>query len=389
MNPMRINQYIKPTTQFPPAWLWLVDEAIPNWVKKEYSPRESWKNKPFSKEDARFFFKGIEELSDLFTEERPKGMPNYFQHPKYRSSYLLYFLPLQAAKFLTLFQLYPHAIEAALSHGRKTGTLRIADIGAGPGTASLALLLLLMNLKMEPGQEIPPIEITLVDTNPDIMADGKALIEQLSSSFPKLRGRIQLKTHILPWWKAASHIPDAQSLILLGHVLNEASAPQRDSHSFWELLLKKAEGGGVLMAEPATRKSGQLLSSLRNHFFESGLIENTPSQIWGPCLHAGTCPLTRGRDWCHASVPIDVPGKWFRDISAALGSEKHWVKFTYLWLASSSYPSPKPYPQLRRVISDPLSQGPKSTVLICEPEVAGRFPVLEKQRVGRGDIVKI
>src|SRR4051812_38508454 len=81
---------------FPPAWLWLIDEAIPQLVKDEYSPRESWKGKPFTKEDARFFFKGIHELSELFTEERPKGMPPYFRHPKYRSAYLLYFLPLQA-----------------------------------------------------------------------------------------------------------------------------------------------------------------------------------------------------------------------------------------------------------------------------------------------------
>src|SRR5689334_3916352 len=118
------------TPQFPPAWLWLVDEAIPTWVKKNYSPRDSWRDKPFSQEDAKFFFKGIEELSDLFTEERPKGMIPYFQHPKYRSSYLLYFLPLQAAKFLTLFQFYPAAIEATLDHGFKTGVIRIADLGA-------------------------------------------------------------------------------------------------------------------------------------------------------------------------------------------------------------------------------------------------------------------
>jgi len=91
----------------PVSWSWFADEALPTWVKKKYSPKESWKDKPFSKEDSHFFFKGIEELSLLFTEERSKNLPPYFQHPKYRSSYLLYFLPLQAAKFSTLFQLHP------------------------------------------------------------------------------------------------------------------------------------------------------------------------------------------------------------------------------------------------------------------------------------------
>src|SRR4051812_11812209 len=74
-----------PAREFPPAWLWLVDEAIPALVKERYSPRENWKGKPFSKEDAHFFFRGIEELSDLFTEERPKNMPAYLNHPKFRS----------------------------------------------------------------------------------------------------------------------------------------------------------------------------------------------------------------------------------------------------------------------------------------------------------------
>src|SRR5688500_7744702 len=91
---------------FPASWTWLVDEAGPALVKSRYSPRESWKTKPFTPDDARFFFRGVSELSELFTEERPREMPAYFQHPKFRSSYLLYFLPLQAAKFLSIFRLH-------------------------------------------------------------------------------------------------------------------------------------------------------------------------------------------------------------------------------------------------------------------------------------------
>src|ERR1700746_3744114 len=87
------------TVRFPAAWSWFFDEAVPAWVKTHYSPKESWKNKPFSREDAKFFFRGVDELSEIFTEERSRGIPDYFSHPKYRSAYLLYFLPLQAAKF--------------------------------------------------------------------------------------------------------------------------------------------------------------------------------------------------------------------------------------------------------------------------------------------------
>jgi hypothetical protein len=373
---------------FPPAWVWLVDEAIPTLVKKKYSPRESWKDKPFTKDDAIFFFKGIEGLSDLFTDERPKGMPSYFQHEKYRSSYLLYFVPLQAAKFLSLYRMHPQAIEAALHHGMKQGVLRIADLGAGPGTASISFLLLLLTLKLAPGQELPPVELEWFDTNADTMEDGREIVEQLSNSFPKLRGKVTIKTHVLPWWKAPAQVAGELSMTFIGHVFNESTAPQNEFETFWDALFSRVSGGGLLMVEPAARRSSQILSQFRDDFFENGLFDRSPTRIWGPCLHAQACPLAHGRDWCHFSVPTYIPGKWFKGFSQALGSERQWLKFSYIWMASSAYPSPEPDPMLRRVISDSLSQGPTATFLICEPEVPGRHSIPASAGVCRGDLVK-
>jgi len=382
---------------FPPAWPWFFDEAIPSYIKSHFSPRESWKTKPFDKEDARFFFKGIEELSDLFTEERPKGMPAYFQHPKYRSAYLLYFLPLQTAKFLALFQLHLKAFQAALDHGRKNQRLRVVDLGAGPGTASLSFLLTLLDPKFCPEKNLPPIEFHWFDTNETIMKDGKFLVEQLASHFPKLREKVQIHLHPSVWWKAPLEIPREIyreiSLTFMGHLLNESKAPQREAQIFWEKTIKHAQGGGILWVEPAARKPSQLLSTLRDGFFEAEFMEKSPTRIWGPCLHAGQCPLASGRDWCHFSYPAHIPGKWFKQFSEALGSERHWIKLSYLWLASSSYPAPLPDAKLRRVISDPLNQGQKQSVLICEPEtpqhwvIPGRSPTSEK--CGRGDLINI
>jgi hypothetical protein len=367
-----------------------MDEAIPAWVKQHYSPRESWKSKPFSKEDAGFFFKGIQELSDLFTDERPnKGMPQYFLHPKYRSSYLLYFLPLQAAKFSTIFQLHSKAIEAALKHAHKRGVLRVADLGAGPGTASLSLLLFLLSESMKTGETLPQIEMDWFDSNSDIMEDGKGLIEQFADHFPRLRGKVQVRTHKTPWWKAPQHLPDELSLVFMGHVLNESTAPKSEFDVFWENLIPRAQGGGILYVEPAARKPAQVLSNLRNYFFESGLVDKSPTRIWGPCLHAESCPLSDGRDWCHFSVEVQIPGKWFKGFSEGLGSERHWVKYSYFWLASAQEPAPKKDPKLRRVISDPLNQGPKANVLICEPDQPGRWTAPGREKPRRGDLVKV
>ncbi len=398
---------------FPPAWLWLVDEAIPEWVKSTYSPRESWKSKPFSREDAQFFSRGIAELSDLFTDERPKNVPAYFQHPKYRSSYLLYFLPLQAAKFLTLFDLHPGALDAALKQGRKQGVLRVADLGSGPGTASLAFLLKLMAVPLKTGEELPPVELVWLDTNGSVMDDGRALVEKLANSFPRLRGKVTLKTHVAPWWEAPKVLGDAKtSLMILGHVLNEAHGPGRENprtqrawQELWgNLLTKNLDGGGCLAVEPASRVPSQLLSKLRDQFFAEALVPQQATSLWGPCLHAGACPMAEGRDWCHFSMPTRIPGEWFREFSEALGSERQWVKFSYLWLASADYPAPERDPALRLVISDPLggtsserdlrrsggkpaAPGP-SAVLLCEPGQPRRYPLAAGARRWRGDLVK-
>lgn len=380
------------TFSFPPVWKTFVDEIVPQYVKQAYSPREKWKNRPFTKEDAHFYFKGIEELSTLFTDERPKGMPAYFQHPKFRSSYLLYFLPLQAAKFLSLYHRHTEAIQAALEHAQKTGCLRIADLGVGPGTASLALLIYLLNSRL-PDRLLPKsIELHWLDVNYPIMKDGVAITHALTELFPQLRERVTIKTYVEPWWKTAALLKEEFSLTIAGHVLNESTGqPQnRVTSAFWLSLLERNKGGGILFVEPAARKSSQLLSKLRNDLFSQELLPSSATRIWGPCLHAQMCPLSEGRDWCHFSVPSLVPGEWFKYFSTALGSERLWLKYSYLWFTSEEYPSPEPKPTLRRVISDPLNPGsPYRAVLLCEPTTPGRFPLNHGEVLYRGDLVSV
>ncbi len=401
--------------RFPGAWLWLVDEIIPTLVKSRYSPRESWKDKPFDAEDARFFSKGVGELSELFTDERPSELPDYFAHPKFRSSYLLYFLPLQAAKFVSLLDMHPEALDATLQHGDKSGTLNVIDLGAGPGTASLALIVKLLDRALALGRDVPKVEFDWYDTNGAILEDGKLIMEQLCGQFPKLRGRVTVRTHVMPWWKILGSLPKETSLVLMGNVLNEnkrsmartqgpasneedgltrARSAEIESTRLWTELLARAKGGGILLVEPASRRSSQVLSGLRDQLFENQFIPAEATSLWGPCLHAGRCPLAEGRDWCHFSVPIDIPGKWFKNFSERLGSERQWAKFSYLWLASPSphegAPAPKPKAGLRRVVSDPLggwqSKGP-SEVLLCEPEQTVRMPVRAHEQIRRGDLV--
>jgi hypothetical protein len=202
-----------------------------------------------------------------------------------------------------------------------------------------------------------------------------------------------VQTHLGPWWKSLNLIRGEFSLTFLGHVLNESAGPRREQEAFWPSLIRRANGGGILMVEPAARKPAQTLAAIRDSIFEAELLEPKTESIWGPCLHAGRCPLAEGRDWCHFSSPILIPGQWFKEFSMGLGSERDWVKFSYLWLASPAFPSPKPYVHARRVISDPLNSSPiksahiPSPILLCEPEAPKRWLVPGRKRVRRGDIL--
>lgn len=421
--------------EFPTAWTWFIEELIPTYVKEHYSPKPQWKGKPFSEKDAAFFIRGIRELSDLFTEERSRLMPGYFQHPKFRSSYMLYFVPLQAAKILTLFQQHESALQQMLEHARaRGGILRVSDLGAGPGTASIALLLWLIETKHPERLEgIEKIELHWCDTQPSILKDGVALVNSFAEQVLRLRGKVRVLTQSTPWWEFLAKATQPFSLSLFAHTLNEApvsrsharsravqrfSSIDADGETFRDEVqsqvamsylrplaraVELSEGGGILFIEPADKRSSQLLSGIRDAMITEEIITARADSITGPCLHAGRCPLAMGRDWCHFSVPVQIPGKWFKKISVKLASERNWVKYSYLWLSgvaranaastlkSEGVLSTAHASGMRRVISDPIAQAGNhlATLLLCEPEVPRRVPAKLPSPYHRGDLLKL
>jgi hypothetical protein len=423
-------------------WEWFFETTVPEFVKKTYSPHEAWKNRPFGMEDAQFFFRGIAELSDLFTDERPAKIPDYFRHPRFRSGYLLYFLPLQAAKFLTLFEQHAAHLTAELKKhaaDHPQAPFCVADLGSGPATATLAFLLWLLDSELT-AEQIPSIAIELWDTNPAIIKDGKALIAELSEGFPKLRGKVSIETRVESWDRIRS--TEKFSLVLVGNVLNEnsvtqASGPNRraraellslesemDSefesaeHSeeveseavraanleserarvpAWAQILSQTPRAGVLFLEPAARSPSQRISRLRDTLLSTELISSKNESIIGPCLHVGRCPLAQGRDWCHWSVKREIPGQWFKKFSRKLGSEREWVKFSYLWIRSPQAvetlkkKSPARESSIRLVVSDAIQRPGERTpfVLVCEPGTPNRVPTDYRARLSRGDVIDL
>ena len=369
--------------KFPDLWKFVLDEVIPVFVKNRFSPQDSWKNKPFSQSDVVFFSKGLLELSDFFTEDREESrLPNYFTTARFRSSYFLYFFALQGAKFLTLFDRYPKAIEAAIAHGKKTGRLRIIDVGAGPGTASLALLIHIMDRYKEKKRLPFSIDLHWIDHNGTILKDGEALAELILEMLPDFKVEVDLTIESRSWWKHPPGFDPKASIVLFGNVLNESSGNVRIFQQGLAPLLKAPEGAGVLIVEPAFKVASQRVSQIRD--------ELMPHPLWGPCLHTQKCPLAIGRDWCHFSVPAELPGKLFKKFSIKLGGVRDWLKFSFVWIASKNSEKEAVTENLApiiRVVSDPLKTDYGRENQLCVPERLGWFPT-PNYPLHRGDVIR-
>ncbi len=372
------------TPRFPELWTETLDQLIPAFVKSRFSPQESWKSKPFSQEDVAFFSKGLLELSDFFTEDREGSkLPNYFTTARFRSSYFLYFFALQGAKFLTLFDRYPLAVQAALNHANETGVLRIVDVGAGPGTASIAFLILILD-EFKKEKKLPfKIHLHWIDHNETILKDGEIFLNQLLEHFSDYDGDIKLTTEARAWWKHPGDFKYESSLVIFGNVLNESSNDPRIYTQGLVPFLKNPQGAGVLLLEPAFRSASQKIAQIRD--------ELMPHPLWGPCFHQEKCPLSEGRDWCHFSVPAELPGTFFKKFSIKLGGVRDWLKFSFVWIASKNSEkivasSPKSKLHLLRIVSDPMQTPRGLQNQICLPERVG-FVATPKKPYHRGEVI--
>jgi hypothetical protein len=345
-------------------WCRIFDELLPIWVKSKYLPDARVASKPFGPNDVRFFGRSVEELSERFTTDR-EDLGDYFSHPKYRSAYALYWIPLQAAKVWTLL-MQP---SSPFQKQKTGGTLRILDLGAGPGTASLATLVAAASLTTPPSK----IQIHLLDRSIPALNDG---VDWVTSAAEALDLNVEVKMHAVDLKRLdTQRLPDVD-FVICANTLNELSA----SHKLEPILERFSDCAlGTLWIEPAAKEPSQQLSALR-----ALALSDFSQHVVSPCLHQEACPLASGRNWCHWSVGGKLPGYWFHQFSRILGSERQWLKFSHMWLKGqdtrSVSPSVSPSkkttaaPEGFRVVTDPM----EGSILLCQPGEALRSRVQDR-----------
>jgi ribosomal protein RSM22 (predicted rRNA methylase) len=319
--------------------------------------------------------RALEGLFRLFTSERRRlTRSRYLESPPLRSAYLRYYLPLNAARATCVLRdvrrLAPEIDQFE----------DIVDLGAGPGSASLASFFALPNT--------PPRRFLLCDQS----SSGLGLARKLLVRSAELAGRtpvpLSLRAVRFP---ALPRLPP-RAFVWLCMVLNEIETAQRAAWNpapFFERLRRELDPGSVLaVVEPALRLPGRRLLEVHDQLLASGGWE-----VVAPCTHQERCPLlaASGRPWCHFHFDWKAP-PFVEEIAGPLGLTRGHHSIAYLVLrrreAAEHSAAKTGSPSRARVIGDPMTvHGGERGLYICQ-HGQRRTLVSTQADLGRGDIIK-
>ncbi len=199
----------------------------------------------------------------------------------------------------------------------------IADIGAGPGTASWAAL------DAWPGTA----HVTMLDSN----AALRALAAKLAANLPDVR--------IVAGDVGA--VPQAD-LLLASYVLAELPE-SRAAHT--ALRLWEASGRMLVLVEPGTPAGFSRIRAARAALIEAG------AHVAAPCTHDADCPM-RGDDWCHFSQRLPRS----RDHMRAKDANVPFEDERYSYLAMTRTPVAKG----ARIVAPPSEAKPGIALPLCD-----------------------
>lgn len=296
---------------------------------------EAFLRERFPRAGGERLFIEVAKLSEAFTAERSELPGSYLNQPPCRSAYLAYFHPQQVLRGLAALE---ETIARATRRGLwPAGRPRVADLGAGLGAMSQALLL----------AGCRPQEITFVDHQKSALADARDLTLRIAGPDPP---RIRTASERLSAWLSRARREGWRyDVVLVGGLLNEIDDE-------WEPVLGQilaildpaAPGGGVVaIVEPAIPPVARKLMALRDTALEA-------TTTIAPCTHGAACPLAElSKDWCFTKRVAELPP---RVVGLARELRHHASDVRYAQWSFAARPAAAPFeePESRhgRVVSD-------------------------------------
>lgn len=287
----------------------------------------------------------VADLSHLFTKGRASLGTPYLNQPALTAAYLAYFLPVNFAKVQLLLDELPQDwAQTAPS---------VLDVGAGVGTASLAVG---DWLRRQTAPTSASLHVTALDHSQSALQEAV----RLWMLYCRRTGadRFSLVTSVrgiegLAATKGSETLDGAPyDLILVANCLNELCLAFSEPEEARALLLERLLGmlkpaGALVVLEPALRSTARALHRTRDL-----LLERRACTVYSPCLHERACPaLVKEDDWCHEERAWDPPA-WIEELDRELGFVKDALKFSYVILRKDGRTIVPRRPHLYRVVSE-------------------------------------
>ncbi|MGI6525013.1 MAG: small ribosomal subunit Rsm22 family protein [Bdellovibrionota bacterium] len=233
----------------------------------------------------------IKQLSEGYVHNKRDLILKNMSDPEMSSAYALYYLPINFFKIRSILA------EIDLP---KRSELRVLDYGAGPGTATLALLGSHDNLKA-----------TLFDKSEQMLSVAKKLLN-------KERLALEYATSL------SGVIAKRYDVVVLSNALNEFSVDEEEA--FLNRIDNLLDQNGVLIILETALKS-----AARNlQFFRAKVLERYGYNILFPCTHCNECKMLLEVDnWCHG-VLEGLDSQLVRQIDQITGYNKHRIKYAAL-----------------------------------------------------------
>ncbi|MCC6545015.1 MAG: hypothetical protein IT392_11055 [Nitrospirae bacterium] len=266
----------------------------------------------------------VARLSNLLTREREILPLPYLEDKGLRDAYILYYVPANMYKVhipLKELSLHPSGIF-------RKNTLRILDLGSGPGTVILGVMDFFSSKA-----DKPSLEFTAVDSVEENLRDAERLFRTFKEQTLVDASLLAIRSEI----GRTKALPEGPfDMIILSNVLSEIFLPDHDRIAYRgrinfriNLLISLirrnlASNGSCIIIEPALRETSRELLEVRDGLIREGL------HVYSPCLLSDPCAaLTNPKDWCHEDIPWEPPAT-IREIDKLTGLKKDSLKFSYL-----------------------------------------------------------
>jgi ribosomal protein RSM22 (predicted rRNA methylase) len=198
----------------------------------------------------------IEEISRAFTLNRSE-LQNYLSDPRLVSAYTLFYLSTNVPKLQKVMELIPK---------RDWQKFHLVDVGAGPGTFSIAWAHL-----------FSPQKLTQIEASSFMQEQSQKLMQAF---FPDIK-----VDHTLP--------KNSSSLLLFGHSMNEMGVTTALD------FVDKSHASQILLIEPGTKEVFALALKFREEMKKRGF------SILYPCPSHDACPLAgQPLNWCHQVIEV-------------------------------------------------------------------------------------